>query len=77
MALISKNIMAALLLITIIISAVGTWAAISSLAPYEEVPVVIEPNPVTGGRVSAYVRGPPPVLTGEVTVNVLPSKEGG
>ena len=77
MARISKNIMAALLIITMLISVIGTWAAINSMIPYEELPVAKEPTPVTSGKVSVYVLPPPPEITGKVTVNVLPYKEGG
>ena len=76
MTLISKNVMATLLIITILISVVGTWAAISSLMAYREVPVA-EGTPEASGKVSVYVLPPPAEATGKVTVTVLPSKEGG
>ena len=57
MAQISKNVLAALLVITILISITGTWVALSSLTPYVEVPIGEESIAV--GKVSAVDDGQP------------------
>jgi hypothetical protein len=72
----SRNILAVLLVLTMIISLVGTLAALSSLmsGEYRSVPVG-ELQSQTTGRVSVYL--PPDITAGKVTVNLLPSEEGG
>lgn len=76
----SKNVLAALLIVTIIISVVGTLTALSSLTPYEDVLIAERDLSETAGKVSVYVLPPPVepvVMTGKVTVNVATSEEGG
>jgi hypothetical protein len=72
----SRNILAVLLVLTMIISLVGTLAALSSLVSegYSTVPVGGGQSQSTG-KVSVYL--PPDETAGRVTVNVLPSEEGG
>lgn len=70
----SKNILAVLLIITIMVSVIGTMAAISSLLPKKPVPVV-EDLSVTSGKVSVYLQETPIELTGKVTVNLV--EDGG
>ncbi|UCD03358.1 MAG: hypothetical protein JSV63_01845 [Candidatus Aenigmatarchaeota archaeon] len=68
-----------LLVITLIISFIGTLAAISSFT-YRDIPVVEKDLSQTSGKVSVYVLPPPPPpaeTTGKVSVYVLPSEEGG
>ena len=74
MAVVSKNLIAVLLIITILISVAGTWIALSSLNPatYEEVTSAKEDLDQTTGRVSVHVIRPAQ-LTGRVTVNVVES----
>ena len=74
MAQISKNLIAVLLIATILISVAGTWIALSSLNPatYEEVTSAKEDLDQATGRVSVYVTRPAE-LTGRVTVNVVES----
>ena len=72
----SKSVIFVLLFITLIISFIGTLAAISSFT-YREVPVFQEENTQSSGKVSVYVVPPPVEITGKVSVNVLPSEEGG
>ncbi len=72
----SRNLLAVLLVLTMIISLVGTLAALGSLMSggYKETPVG-EPTSQTSGKVSVYV--PPELTAGRVVVNLLPSEEGG
>jgi len=80
MAEISKNILATLLIITLVITAVGTWIALSSMTSYGETPVDKTVNGATG-KVSVYLLSPPKTgaATGRVTVTLLDnnSEEGG
>ena len=66
----TKNLLAILLLITMIVSIFGTMAAISSLLPKQSVPVVKDLSQSTG-KVSVYLEEPPIETTGKVTVNVI------
>ncbi len=75
MAQSTKNLLAILLLITMIISFMGTLAAISSLINYRQVPVSADTGQSVG-KVSVYVTPAPPEVTGKVTVN-LESMDGG
>ena len=81
MAHTSKNVLAVLLILTVIISLVGTLTVLSSLFPYQEVPV--SDMSQASGEVTVYLLppeppvGPPVETTGEVTLNLITSKEGG
>ncbi len=65
----TKNMLAILLIITMIVSMIGTMAAISSLLPKQPVPVVEDLSTSTG-KVSVYLEPAPIVTTGKVTVFV-------
>jgi len=73
----TKNMLALLLIITLVISFVGTLAAIMSLSAQNVVPVSGSSPQLATGRVSVYIPQPPVSRVGEVLVNVLPSEEGG
>lgn len=77
--IISRNLMAVLLLITILMTTIGTWAALISLSEMEYTDVPTEPIDPTAqtGRVSVYLVPPPMSLTGNVSLNLIDLKEGG
>ena len=72
MAGISKNVLAALLILSIMVSALGTWAALSSLAG-NQIPVSGEDGSSASGRVTVYVTPPPVETEGKVLVEVVES----
>jgi len=76
MVVIPKNAIAAILIVTILISVLGTWAALTSLAGtgYREVPVN-KNTPTATGRVALDLRPPPApaIATGEVSLNLVES----
>jgi hypothetical protein len=53
----SKSLLAILLLLSIMISLLGSWAAISSLSSFAPVPVSQQPQGGTG-KVSVFVEPP-------------------
>jgi len=72
MVVIPKNVVAVLLLVTILVSVIGTWAALSTLTPttFQRAPTPMDTSQVTG-KVTVYVMPPPPEATGEVIVDVV------
>ena len=82
MAQTSKNVLAALLIVTIIISVFGTWTALSSLVPYQGVPQA-EDISTASARVSVdYMVTPnlppePDYSDAEVNVNLVDETQGG
>ena len=85
MAQISKNILAALLILTIVVSVFGTINAMNSLSNYQQIPLSgTDDLSQSSAEVTVYVKPPPkappsPVsITGEVFVNLVePSNIGG
>ena len=71
----TKNMLAVLLIITIIISFMGTLAAITSLTKYKTASVYQDKTEVDG-KVSVYVIPPPVETEGKVAVTVLPENGG-
>jgi hypothetical protein len=63
----TKNLLAVLLLITMIISVIGTLAAISALIPRQPAPVVKDLSQASG-KVSVYLEEHPVESTGKVTL---------
>ncbi len=76
MAQTSKNVLAVLLVVTMLVSLIGTMAALTSLT-YKEVPVSQENPGQTDGKVSVYLLPSPVDTAGKVSVNVLPVEDGG
>ena len=78
MVVFPKNAIAAILIVTILISVLGTWAALSSLAGtgtgYRGTPVK-EDTSKASGRVALDLRPPPApaIATGEVALNLIES----
>lgn len=85
MAQVSKDIMAVLLVVTIIISIFGTITAMYSMLNYKKVSEAVSPDNVGTAKVSVNLYDPnaplsasvPVTVTGKVFVNVLPESEGG
>ncbi len=76
MVLIAKNAIAAILIVTILISMIGTWAALSSMNGngYREAPIKQDTSKASG-KVSLDLVPPPApaVATGEVALNLVES----
>lgn len=80
MAQSSKNLLAVLLIVTMIISLMGTITAISvlmSYGGYSNVPVSLDKPEEASGRVTVYLASPPADATAKVAVTVSPSEDGG
>ena len=78
MADIDKNVLAALLVITIVISVFGTWITLSSMVSYEEIPAAEEFTNSRTGRVRVVAWSPPvSEVAGKVAVNLVNPEEGG
>jgi hypothetical protein len=81
MASASRNVLAVLLAITMIVSLVGTMAAIaviSGYGGYQKVPVSSgNPDGGSSGKVSVYLTPEPAPVTGKVTVYLDSSEDGG
>jgi len=73
----SKNLLAVLLIVSVIISIVGTIAAINTLGTYKVAPVKQVDQSGATGKVSVFVPPQPVDTTGKVLVNVVPYNEGG
>jgi hypothetical protein len=77
MAIVSKNLLAGLLVFTIILSLLGTLVTLSAINNYSRVPV--SNKDVESAKVSVIVAGPPAPpappaeITGQVGVVVVPS----
>ena len=68
--IVSKNILSALLFVTIMISLLGTWIAISAIISQQEVPVTAGDRTLASGRVAVYVMPEPAKATGKVVLNL-------
>ena len=76
----SKGVLAVLLIITMMISLVGTMTAVLVLMNhdgYVSVPVGESDSDKSTGRVSAYMPSQPVDATGRVAANLLSFGEGG
>jgi hypothetical protein len=74
----NRNVLTILVAITMVVSLVGTMAAIAVLSGYggyRQVPVSTGSLNEGSGKVSAYLEPAP--VTGQVTVNLVSSEEGG
>jgi hypothetical protein len=74
----NRNVLAVLVVMTMVISLIGTVAAIAILSGYggyRQMHVSAGSLNEGSGRVSVYMEPPP--VTGKVTVNVVSSEEGG
>jgi len=76
MAKVSKNILSILLVITLLISAFGTWKALMILMSNDfSQAATSQGNPAASGKVHVNLLPTPPEATGKVIVNVVePSK---
>ncbi len=79
MASTSRNVLAVMVIMTLIISLIGTITAISVMmkyGDYRKVPVSEMPNGESG-KVSVYLAPSPMDVSGHVSVSLLTSEEGG
>jgi hypothetical protein len=71
MAQISKNIIAVLLVLTIVASTVATLSVLNMYSGRDLTPITELGKPLASAEVSAYVKPSPVTTTGKVAVNVV------
>jgi len=73
---VSKNTLAILMIITIMISFIGLWAAFASISQFNKAPTETKDGTISSARVAVTVTGPSPppepdFATGKVYVTVV------